>query len=118
MGVAAGRFLGEYDGAVHRDLEHATGGLHQAYFRLGIGCLQLGGQTGRPGLIVSDDAEFDRYAHGSPIMEVTFRRANRSAPVVLCQVFVLPQAYAPEHLSLAPFRRTPGLNSIEPSRSQ
>ena len=67
--MTAGDLLGEDDGAVHIDFEDTTRGLHETHLSLGKGLFQLGGQTGRPGLIVSDDAILDGYAHGSPVRE-------------------------------------------------
>jgi hypothetical protein len=65
------RFLGENHGAVHGDLEDAARSFHQAHLGFGECLLQLGGQTGRPGLIVSDDAEFDDNSHGGhPLMRL------------------------------------------------
>ena len=63
VGVAPETLLGENKIAVQGDLEHTTGGLRQANFAVGIGLLQLGGQTGSPGLVVSDDAELDDHFH-------------------------------------------------------
>jgi hypothetical protein len=63
LGMAFEFLLGKDEIAVHCDLKHTAGGLRQANFTVGIGLLQLGGQTGRPGLIVSDDAELDDHFH-------------------------------------------------------
>lgn len=61
--VTAHRLLGEDRRAIQADVEDAAGGLNQAYFSIGKGFLQLGGQTGRPGLVVSNDAILDGDAH-------------------------------------------------------
>ena len=63
--MAAGDLLGEDNRAIDRDFEDATRGLHETDLGLGKGFFQLGGQTGRPGLVVSNDAILDGYAHGS-----------------------------------------------------
>ena len=63
VGVPLETLLGKEQIAVNRDLKHATGGLRQANFAVGIRLLQLGGQTGRPGLVVSNDAELDGRFH-------------------------------------------------------
>jgi hypothetical protein len=62
-GVSAEGPLGEHQGVALRDLEHPAGGLDQAYLRVGERLPELGRQTGGPGLIVSDDAEFDGDLH-------------------------------------------------------
>ena len=49
--------------AVHLDLEGAARRLDQLDLRLGEGLVNLGRQTGGPGLVVSDDAVFDRDTH-------------------------------------------------------
>jgi hypothetical protein len=61
--VATQGTLGEHQAAIYRDLEHATGRLDQAYIRIRKRLLELGRQTGGPGLIASDDAEFDSDLH-------------------------------------------------------
>jgi hypothetical protein len=63
LGVASHRFLGEHTTPVDLDLEHAARRLDQFYVGVGVGLANLGRQTGSPGLIVSNDAEFDRHAH-------------------------------------------------------
>jgi hypothetical protein len=68
-GMATGGLLGEDGDAVHRDLEHAPRGFHETDLGIGKGLLQLGGQTGRPGLVVSNDAVLDGDAHGAPAEE-------------------------------------------------
>jgi hypothetical protein len=65
--VALQRLLREYAATIDLYLEHAARGLDELDFRLGKGLADLGRQTGSPWLIVSDDAEFDRYAHDSRI---------------------------------------------------
>ena len=49
---------------VHFYLEHAAGRLYQLHVSVGVGFADLGRQTGGPGLVVSDDAVFDRHTHG------------------------------------------------------
>ena len=56
--------LGEYQLAVDANLKDPTRRFHQLELGGGKVLLQLGDQTGRPGLIVSDDAEFDGEEHG------------------------------------------------------
>ncbi len=63
IGVALEIPLGKQQIAIHHDLEHTARGLQQENFAVGIGLFQLGGQTGRPGLVVSDDAELDGQFH-------------------------------------------------------
>ena len=53
--------LGEDQLAVDLDLEHAAGRGDQPDLGVGEGLLQLGRQTGGPGLVVSDDAVLDRH---------------------------------------------------------
>ncbi len=62
-GMAAQGLLGEHQPPIHPDLEHPARGLDE--FDLGIReCLfELGGQTGRPRLVVSDQAVLDGNAH-------------------------------------------------------
>jgi hypothetical protein len=62
--VAAERLLRKNEIAIHRDLEHAAGGLDQADLGIGKVLLQLSHQTDGSGLIISDDAELDRDLHG------------------------------------------------------
>jgi hypothetical protein len=59
--------LGEYQLAVDANLKDPTRRFHQLELGGGKVLLQLGDQTGRPGLIVSDDAEFDGEEHGSEV---------------------------------------------------
>jgi hypothetical protein len=61
------RLLRKHPAAVHFDLENAAGRLDELDLRLRKGLADLGRQTGGPGLIVSDDAEFDRDAHEARI---------------------------------------------------
>jgi len=63
LGMAFEFLLGKDEITVDCDLKHTTGGLRQANFAVGIGLFQLGGQTGRPGLIVSNNAELDDHFH-------------------------------------------------------
>ena len=63
LGMAFEFLLGKDQITVDGDLKHTPGGLRQANLAFGIGLLQLGGQTGRPGLIVSNDAELDDHFH-------------------------------------------------------
>ena len=65
--VAAQSLLGENAPSVHFDLERASRGLDQLDLGGGEFLANLGRQTGGPGLIVSDDAEFDRDAHDARI---------------------------------------------------
>ncbi len=67
VGMALQRLLREYAAAIHLYLEHAARRLDELDLRLRKGLADLGRQTGSPWLIVSDDAEFDRHAHGSRI---------------------------------------------------
>jgi hypothetical protein len=62
--VPTGRLLGIHQRPVDGDLERATARLFQVNLGLGKGPLELGDQTGRPGLVVSDDAVFDGDKHG------------------------------------------------------
>ena len=61
--VPADGLLGKHDDLILGDLEDPAGGLHQAHLRVGIRPLDLGGQTGRPWFVVSDDAISDREMH-------------------------------------------------------
>jgi hypothetical protein len=63
LGMAFEFLLGKDHVTVDCDLKHTAGGLRQANFAVRIGLLQLSGQTGRPGLIVSNDAELDDHFH-------------------------------------------------------
>lgn len=65
LGMPANRFLREHERPVHRDLEYPAGGFPELDRRVRVVLLELGGQTGRPGLIASNDAVFDADAHGS-----------------------------------------------------
>jgi hypothetical protein len=56
-------FLGENAPSIQIDLEYPAGRLDQPDLGLGERGPNLGRQTGGPGFIVSDDAEFDRDAH-------------------------------------------------------
>jgi hypothetical protein len=61
------RFLRKHPSAVHFHLEDAAGRFDELDFRVRKGLADLGRQTGGPGLIVSDDAEFNGDAHGGTI---------------------------------------------------
>jgi hypothetical protein len=56
-------FFGEDEAAVHDHLEHTAGRLNQLHVGVRECATQLGRQTGGPGLVVSNDAVFDRHAH-------------------------------------------------------
>ena len=64
LGVTFEGFLGEDAPSFQLDLEHPAGRLDQPDLGLRKRYPNLGRQTGGPGFIVSDDAEFDRDAHG------------------------------------------------------
>ena len=98
-GVAFQALLGKNHISVHGDLEHTTGGLRQANFAVGIRLLQLGGQTGRPGLVVSDYAELDCYFHAFTSLTGVVSRANRSLSTAPCQAPVLPCLTRGYHLT-------------------
>jgi hypothetical protein len=72
------RLLGKNEVPIHIDLKDSTGRLQQPHFGVGIDFLQLGGQTGRPRLIVSNHAEFNRYAHGDRSLSLVVLRAGES----------------------------------------
>jgi hypothetical protein len=72
--VAAQSLFGENAPSVHFDLERAPRGLDQLDLGGGEFLANLGRQTGGPGLIVSDDAEFDRDAHGERIAALDMPR--------------------------------------------
>ena len=61
--MAAEHLLGKGDATVHVDLEHAARGLDQLDLGVRVCVTNLGRQTGSPGFVVSDDAEFDGNAH-------------------------------------------------------
>jgi hypothetical protein len=52
---------------VHFHLKDPARRLDQLDFGIGEGFADLGRQTGSPGLVVSDDAEFDADSHGPTI---------------------------------------------------
>jgi hypothetical protein len=62
--MPAHRAFGKNQLPVHRDLEGPAGGFPEFDLRLGKVLLELGGQTGRPWLITSNDAVFDADMHG------------------------------------------------------
>ena len=72
--VAAQSLLGENAPTIHFDFERAPRGLNQLDLGGGEFLADLGRQTGGPGLIVSDDAEFDRDAHGERIAALDMPR--------------------------------------------
>jgi hypothetical protein len=61
--VASHDLLGEHAAPIDLDLEHATRRLDQLDVSVRVVLADLGRQTGGPGLVVSDDAVFDRDAH-------------------------------------------------------
>ncbi len=61
--MAPERLLGKYETTIKRDLKNPARGFQEADLGFRQILLQLGGQTGRPGLVVSDDAEFYCYPH-------------------------------------------------------
>jgi hypothetical protein len=61
--VPAQGFLGKKAVSVDVHLEHAAGGFDELDLCLRKCLADLGRQTGGPWLVVSDDAEFDGYAH-------------------------------------------------------
>jgi len=63
LGVASQRLLGENATTVDLHFEHAARRLDQLYVGVGVGLADFGRQTGGSGLVVSDDAVFDRNAH-------------------------------------------------------
>ncbi len=63
LGVASQFLLGEEQPAVHDHLEHAARRLEQLHLGVRERATELGRQTGGPGLVVSNDAVFDRNAH-------------------------------------------------------
>ena len=67
LGMAPLSPLGEDQRSVDGHLEHAAGGLDQFDVGFGPRPRELGRQTGGPGLIVSNEAVFDRNVHGSRI---------------------------------------------------
>ena len=62
-GVPAERLFGKQLAPVDFDLKDAPGGLNQPHFSLRVRPADLGRQTGGPGLVVSNDAVFNRHAH-------------------------------------------------------
>ena len=76
--MAAQRLLGEHELSFHHDLESSPGRFDEPYFRLRKCLLELGRQTGGPGLVVSDDAEFDRDDHRATFLQVRHVDSNRS----------------------------------------
>ena len=63
LGVAFQLLLGEEQSTVHHHFEHAPRRLQQLDVGVWESATQLGRQTGGPGLVVSNDAVFDRHAH-------------------------------------------------------
>jgi len=57
--------LGKDKSAVHPHFEHPACGFDQADVGVGEGLMELGSQTGGPGLVVSNQAVFDRDLHRS-----------------------------------------------------
>jgi len=76
--------LREDQRSIYGHLEDATGGLPEFDLRLRKGLLELGGQTGRPRLIASDDAVLDADEHdpesGKKREPVARRPWNLTAP--------------------------------------
>ena len=63
LGVAPESLLREDPAPVDFDLKHAARRLDQLDVGVRVGLADFGRQTGGPGLVVSDDAVFDRDAH-------------------------------------------------------
>jgi len=63
-GVPSQSQLREHERAVHGDFECAARRLDQADLDVPVSSLQLGRQTGGPGIVVSDDAILDADTHG------------------------------------------------------
>ena len=63
--------LREDELSIHHNFETSTGRFDEPYFRLRKCLLELGRQTGGPGLVVSDDAEFDRDEHHATFLGTT-----------------------------------------------
>jgi len=61
--VATEGFLGEDPATVDLDLKHAARRLDQLHVGVGVALADFGRQTGGAGLVVSDDAVFDRDTH-------------------------------------------------------
>lgn len=59
--------LGKDEISIHNHLEDTPPGLDERHFDVGPFLLELGHQTGGPGLVVSDDAVFDRDCHEYPL---------------------------------------------------
>lgn len=64
LGVPSLDFLREHTAPVDLHFEYPTGGLDQFELGLRMRLAYLGRQTGGPRLVVSNDAVFDRHAHG------------------------------------------------------
>jgi len=64
LSVSPEGFLREHSPPVYFHLEHAARRLDQLDLRLRVRSADLDRQTGGPRLVVSDDAVFDRDAHG------------------------------------------------------
>jgi hypothetical protein len=62
--MASHRLFGEDAATVDLDLEHAARRLDQLHVGVRVGLTDFGRQTGGSRLVVSDDAVFDRDAHG------------------------------------------------------
>ncbi len=67
--VSSQRLLGEHELAVNHDLEHAARRLDELHSGLRVRPLDLGRQTGGPGLVPSDDAVLDAHPHGTSLPE-------------------------------------------------
>jgi hypothetical protein len=61
--VAFHRLLGEDAVAVYLHFEDPAGGFDKLDLGIREGATDLGRQTGGPGLVISDDAEFDSDSH-------------------------------------------------------
>jgi hypothetical protein len=85
------RLFGKDPAAVHFDLEDPARRFDQ--FDLGIGesTADLGRQTGGPGLVVSDDAEFNRDSHGPTIAVLdTLRHTAELARILISCMMLRP----------------------------
>ena len=84
--VAMGSLLGKDQLSVHRDFEESARCLHQANVHLGKSLLQLSGQTGSSGLIVSNHTVLNGDLHFRvPSHRESQTAANRSVAMTGCQ---------------------------------
>jgi len=68
--VPAQGLLGEDEDSIHHNFESPAGRFDEPRVRLRKCLLELGRQTGGPGLIVSDDAVFNRDEHRAAFLQV------------------------------------------------